>query len=85
MDLSDPKAHKGYALELLQEHLGIPPEATLAFGDYNNDLEMLDRAGFSYAMANAHPNVLQKARFQTRSNDEGGVEYVLEQLLAALD
>jgi hypothetical protein len=85
VDLSDPKAHKGHALELLQDHLGIPPGATLAFGDYNNDLEMLDRAAFSYAMANAHPNVLQKARFQTLSNDEGGVEHVLEQLLAALD
>ena len=85
VDLSDPKAHKGHALQLLQDHLGIPPEATLAFGDYNNDLEMLDRAGFSYAMANAHPNVLKKARFQTLSNDEGGVEDVLEQLLAALD
>jgi Cof subfamily protein (haloacid dehalogenase superfamily) len=85
VDLSDPKAHKGHALELLQGHLGIPPEATMVFGDYNNDLEMLDRAVFSYAMANAHPKVLQKARFQTLSNDQGGVEHVLQQLLAALD
>ncbi len=85
VDLSDPRAHKGHALELLQEHLGIPPEATMVFGDYNNDLEMLERASFSYAMANAHPNVLKKARFQTLSNDEGGVEYILEQLLATLD
>lgn len=85
VDLSDPKAHKGHALELLQKHLGIPTEATLAFGDYNNDLEMLDRAAFSYAMANAHPNVLQKARFKTLSNDQQGVEQVLEQLLEALD
>lgn len=84
VDLSDPKAHKGRALELLQKHLGIPPEATLAFGDYNNDLEMLERAAFSYAMANAHPNVLQTARFKTLSNDEQGVEHILEQLLAAL-
>lgn len=85
VDVSDPKAHKGHALELLQKELGISPEATLAFGDYNNDLEMLDRAAFSYAMANAHPNVLQKARFQTLSNDQLGVEHILEQLLAALD
>ena len=85
VDISDPKAHKGHALELLQDRLGIPPRATLAFGDYNNDLEMLERAAFSYAMANAHPNVLRKARFRTLSNDEGGVEHVLEQLLAALD
>lgn len=85
VDLSALDAHKGHALEHLQKHLGIPPEATLAFGDYNNDLEMLERAGFSYAMANAHPNVLATARFRTRSNDEQGVENVLEELLAALD
>ena len=85
VDLSDAKAHKGHALELLQEHLGIPPEATLAFGDYNNDLEMLERAAFSFAMANAHPRVLEKARYKTLSNEEQGVEHVLEQLLAALD
>lgn len=85
VDLSDQKAHKGHALELLQHKLGIPPEATLVFGDYNNDLEMLARAGFSYAMANAHPNVQRAAKYTTLSNDEQGVEHVLEQLLNQLD
>jgi hydroxymethylpyrimidine pyrophosphatase-like HAD family hydrolase len=85
VDLSHPQAHKGHALELLQQELGIPPEATLVFGDYNNDLEMLGRASFSYAMANAHPEVLKTARYQTLSNDESGVEIVLQELLQLLD
>lgn len=84
VDLSDPLAHKGHALELVQGHLGITPGQTLAFGDYNNDLEMLERAEFSFAMANAHPNVLLKARYRTASNEERGVEQVLERLLEQL-
>ncbi|MCO5723871.1 Cof-type HAD-IIB family hydrolase [Robiginitalea marina] len=84
VDLSDPLAHKGHALELVQQYLGITPGQTLAFGDYNNDLEMLERAEFSFAMANAHPNVLQKARYRTASNEEQGVEQVLERLLGQL-
>ncbi len=85
VDLSDQKAHKGHALELLQSRLGISPKATLVFGDYNNDLEMLARADFSFAMANAHPNVHEAARYKTLSNDQQGVEHVLEQLLNQLD
>jgi len=85
VDLSDRKAHKGHALQLLQHELEVSPEETLVFGDYNNDLEMLARAEFSFAMANAHPNVLHAARYQTLSNDEQGVENILEQLLQQLD
>ena len=84
VDVSHIDAHKGYALAEVQERLDISPMETMVFGDYNNDLEMLERAYFSYAMANAHPNVKAAARFQTRSNDEMGVERVLEQLLEQL-
>lgn len=84
VDLSDQKAHKGHALQLVQEVLGIGPEQTMAFGDYNNDLEMLERAAFSFAMENAHPNVKRVARFTTSSNEKGGVEQVLEDLLRQL-
>ena len=81
VDLSHPDANKGFALELIQQELGIGRNETLVFGDYNNDLEMLALADRSYAMANAHPNVLQAANFTTLSNDEYGVETVLEELL----
>jgi Cof subfamily protein (haloacid dehalogenase superfamily) len=84
VDISDPLAHKGHALEFVQKQLGISPETTMAFGDYNNDLEMLGKAKYSFAMANAHPNVLKTARYRTASNDRGGVESVLGELLAQL-
>ena len=81
VDLSHPDANKGHALELIQKELGIGRHETLVFGDYNNDLEMLALADHSYAMANAHPNVLQAANYTTLSNDQYGVEIVLEELL----
>ena len=83
IDISDPRAHKGNAVKMLQGKLGIRREETMVFGDFNNDLEMLQEAYFSYAMENAHPNVKQVARFSTKSNDQRGVEVVLEQLLQA--
>lgn len=84
VDLSHINAHKGFALDLVQERLGISKTETLVFGDYNNDLEMLECAAFSFAMANAHPNVKAVARYETLSNDERGVEHILDQLLQQL-
>ncbi len=83
IDISDPRAHKGNAVKMLQRRHGIGREETMVFGDFNNDLEMLQEAFFSYAMENAHPNVKKVARFETKSNDQQGVELVLEQLLKA--
>ncbi|MEJ1223901.1 HAD family hydrolase [Sediminicola sp. 1XM1-17] len=82
LDLSHLNAHKGFALEQVQKRHNISRAETLVFGDYNNDLEMLALADYSFAMANAHPNVLQAANYRTKSNDENGVEHILEQLLA---
>ncbi len=84
VDLSHKDAHKGHALGIIQERLGIGPSQTMVFGDYNNDLEMLAMAEYSFAMANSHPNVLKAARYRTLSNEELGVERVLEQLHAQL-
>lgn len=81
LDLSSMNAHKGYALEKLQLKYGISKEETMVFGDYNNDLEMLTMAHFSFAMENAHPDVIETANFKTTSNDDFGVERVLEQLV----
>jgi len=81
LDISHKEANKGYALKILQEALGIKSEETMVFGDYNNDVEMLKLAHFSYAMENAHPNVKNVAKFKTKSNNELGVEFVLKQLI----
>ncbi len=83
VDLSETNANKGYAIDFLQNKWRITKEETMVFGDFNNDLEMLALAEFSFAMENAHPNVLKAANYMTKSNDDHGVEFVLEQLLEA--
>ena len=72
---------KGTAVEALQRGLGVTPAQTVAFGDFHNDLGMLARAEWSFAMANAHPDVLREARHLAPPNTEQGVLRVLEALL----
>lgn len=81
LDISHPNAHKGFALKIVQDYFGVTREETMVFGDFNNDLEMLAEADFSFAMANAHENVKKVARYHTKSNNEQGVEIVLEELI----
>ena len=81
LDISHQNANKGFALSNLQKSMGITANETMVFGDYNNDLEMLECAYFSYAMENAHPNVKAAARFITKSNNNLGVEHVINLLL----
>ena len=84
VDFTHKLAQKGNALVKVQEIYGITPEETMSFGDYLNDLELFDHSHFCYAMANAHEEVKRKASFEAKSNDEGGVLLVLEELLNSL-
>ena len=83
LDISDTKANKGNALKIVQKMLNITKEETMIFGDYHNDLEMLDCAHFSFAMKNAHTDIKNVANFETESNDNFGVEKVLKKLIEA--
>ena len=53
----------------------------MVFGDYLNDIEMLEVAKFSFAMKNAHEEVKKTARFMTESNSNLGVEKIIEQVI----
>ncbi|MDF3301807.1 Cof-type HAD-IIB family hydrolase [Streptomyces tropicalis] len=81
VDVMNRTANKGAALRRLQRDLGVTPAQTLVFGDYLNDLEMLDAADWSFAMANAHPRVIARARHLAPSNNDNGVLRTLARLL----
>lgn len=83
VDISENITNKGHAIKHIQDLHDISSEETMVFGDYNNDLEMLKLAKYSYAMENAHPMVKETANFLTKSNDENGVEYILQKLVDA--
>jgi Cof subfamily protein (haloacid dehalogenase superfamily) len=72
---------KATTLARYARELGISAEEVIAFGDMPNDLPMLAWAGTAYAVANAHPLVLEAVDNTTRSNDDDGVADVIEQLL----
>lgn len=73
VELMAPGVSKGSALVWLCEHLGIPVEASVAFGDEQNDVSMLVTAGDGVAMENAAPEVRRSANHVAPSNDSAGV------------
>lgn len=81
MDISRKKANKGTALELIQRKLGISPAETMVFGDQMNDAPMMRQARYSYAVANAVPEIRALASFEAPSNEENGVMQVLKKML----
>ena len=85
LDISAKHANKGNALKEVQEILTISKEETLVIGDYHNDIEMMEQAEFSFAMENAHQDIKTIAKYQTKSNNNYGVETVLERVLNAVN
>lgn len=81
VDVMNRTANKGTALRGLQRSLGITPAQTMVFGDYLNDLEMLDAADWSFAMAGAHPEVVGRARHLAPSNNDNGVLRTIARVL----
>jgi Cof subfamily protein (haloacid dehalogenase superfamily) len=81
VDVMSPTADKGHALRAVQDRLGITPEQTMVFGDYFNDVGMLDAASWSFAMDNAHPDVRAHARFVAPANTANGVVRTIRSVL----
>lgn len=81
VDVMPPKVNKGVALDRLQSALGVRRDETMVFGDYLNDLEMMDFAEASVAMANGHPDVIARANYVAPRHDVDGVAQVLEHVL----
>ncbi|MBR6360829.1 MAG: HAD family phosphatase [Clostridia bacterium] len=73
--------NKSVSMAMTLDIIGIPRERSIAFGDSENDLEMLRSAGTGVAVSNAQPKLLSQADFVSLSNTEGGVGYAIEELL----
>ncbi|MZE47502.1 hydrolase [Streptomyces sp. CS159] len=84
LEISGPDVSKASTLALCCAERGISHEEVVAFGDMPNDVEMLTWAGRSYAMGNAHPDVVAAASGRTVANNDDGVAVVIERMLADL-
>ena len=80
-DVISKEGGKRNAMLGVLEQYGIQPEESIAFGDSENDKDMLRAAGIGVAMGNAAPEVLQRAAYQTVTNGEDGVARFLAQQL----
>lgn len=72
---------KGSALLKVCAHLGIEPESVLAFGDGNNDIEMIAAAGLGVALANASALAKTSADLLVPPVDQNGPAKFLDYLL----
>lgn len=72
---------KADTVDILARHLGITRENVMAFGDYDNDIGMLERAGFGVCMENGTAATKAVARYITASNEEGGIAQALEKFV----
>lgn len=73
VDVMAEGVDKGLAVRELQTEMGIDATQTMVFGDYLNDYEMLQAADWSFAMSNAHPDILDIANYTAPPNHESGV------------
>jgi Cof subfamily protein (haloacid dehalogenase superfamily) len=80
VEMSGAGVSKASTLEIVCRDRGIEPAEVLAFGDMPNDLPMLEWAGTSYAMGNAHPAVQELADHVAPSHEEDGVAQVLTEI-----
>lgn len=81
VELSHRDCGKHRALEFLCTRLGIPREGVVAFGNGDNDREMLAWAGVGVAVANGTPLCRDAADMITGNHWEDGVAAALEKLL----
>jgi hypothetical protein len=82
LEFASPDVTKAAGLDFLAERIGFSRERTVAFGDGENDIELIDWAEYGVAVANAHERVKEIADFVCPPVDDEGVAQVLEAFLA---
>jgi 5-amino-6-(5-phospho-D-ribitylamino)uracil phosphatase len=73
--------NKAVGIKKVADYFNIPTERIIAFGDEDNDLEMLEYAGYGIAMGNGIDLVKNIANDVTLSNEEDGIGIYLNELL----
>lgn len=80
LDVIRKSINKGIAVKKMLQHLDIPNNAAIAFGDGMNDKEMLEEVGKGFAMGNSHPDLFACAKHRTSDVSDSGIFNGLQQL-----
>lgn len=81
LEINAAGADKGGALLRLASYLNMEPAETMAFGDGENDLSMMEKAGIGIAMENGEKSVRNAADYVTLTNEEAGVAAAIEKFI----
>jgi Cof subfamily protein (haloacid dehalogenase superfamily) len=81
LEFASPEVTKATGLQFLADHLGFARARTVAFGDGENDVELVEWAGYGVAVENADEVVKEVADYVCPSVNEEGVAQVLEAYL----
>ena len=73
--------NKAVGIKKVADYYQIPRERIIAFGDEDNDLEMIDFAGIGVAMGNGIDPLKNIAKEVTLTNEEDGIAIFLEEML----
>ena len=81
LELGNPAVSKGTGLEFVADRLGVPVDGIVAFGDGENDIELLEHAGFGIAIDDGHPLLIERADWTCPGPEEEGVASVIDAYL----
>lgn len=81
IEISGENVSKGESLEWLLKELHVEREECVAFGDGDNDAEMLSYAGIGVAVENASQLAKNTANFVTKPHFQDGVAIIMEEIL----
>lgn len=80
LEVMEGSVKKSSGVHFLCSHYGISEAQAAAFGDGENDIDMIQAVGYGFAMENAPENVKRQARYITLSNEEEGILHVIQDL-----
>lgn len=72
---------KANVIPVLCDHYHISPSQVMSFGDYENDLGMLRKSGYSVAMGNGTKEVREAAWYVTDSNLDDGIAKAIRKFI----
>jgi Cof subfamily protein (haloacid dehalogenase superfamily) len=84
LEVGNPAVSKGTGLAFVASELGISLDRIVSFGDGENDIELIEEAGFGIAVEDANPLLLERADWICPSADEEGVATVIDAYLESL-
>lgn len=81
LEIMPQNIDKALSLQRLLNSIGMKADSMICCGDGYNDISMIEFAGLGVAMENAKPLVKESANFITKSNDDEGILFVINEFM----